>query len=482
MTSTVLARPPLTDDRSFQLLKKYVITATGLVYYATRDNEFAGYLQQRLKDRCLKDCYSYLELLRSGSEGDVELDCLIEKLTIGETFFFRHRELFDSLQRKVIPDLLIRNAGHRRLRIWSAGSSIGAEAYSVSILLRRHFAEQLRGWDVSIVGTDINRDFLARASTGVFEEWALRTMSDAERDEYFTLHNKRWSIKPHFREGVSFQYHNLALHPYPSVIHNLCAFDIILCRNVIIYFSQDLIRTTVRKFHECLIDGGWLLTGHAEHNADVFGEFRRVNSEGATVYQRIDNPVVTTALPVTPDRPWVSPLPAPVVPAWPDTERVTVPDLVSTSDRRTRHHDHSPNNSAENSHPVLQLTEIRHMADRGDLERASAECERLLTVNELNPACHFYQALILAQKGQHEQVKHALRRAIYLDRSCVMAHYYLGVTLQRLRQPGPAARSLRNVLDLLSHRDPDQVVDDFDGLSATELSQLTRRQLDTIEL
>ena len=118
------------------------------------------------------------------------MDALIEEVTIGETYFFRHREHFDALRDLVLPDLIARNAGQRRLRIWCAGCADGAEPYSLSILLRRELAHLLFGWEVSILGTDINRQCLAIAREGRFEEWSLRSTSEDVKQACFAEKGK----------------------------------------------------------------------------------------------------------------------------------------------------------------------------------------------------------------------------------------------------------------------------------------------------
>src|SRR5205823_4106245 len=159
---------------------------------ADKDDDLAARITQRLAALRLAGCDAYLEVLRSGTAGETERDALIESLTIGETFFFRHSEMFDALRSVVVPDLLARNHASRRLRIWSAGCSVGAEAYSVAILLRRDFARELAGWDVTILGTDINRQFLARAREGCYEEWALRNTTAEFRPAHFVRSGQSW--------------------------------------------------------------------------------------------------------------------------------------------------------------------------------------------------------------------------------------------------------------------------------------------------
>jgi len=199
----------LRSDPSYPRLKEHVIAATGLAYYADKDNDFAVRVAQRMAGQGVRGCGAYLALLADAARGEAELDALIESLTIGETFFFRHREMFDALRDVVVPDVLARNRATRRLRVWSAGCSIGAEPYSVSMLLRQEFGRELAGWEVTILGTDINREFLARAREGCYEEWGLRNMPEEVRRAHFVRSGKAWRVAPEYREGVSFQYHNL---------------------------------------------------------------------------------------------------------------------------------------------------------------------------------------------------------------------------------------------------------------------------------
>ena len=134
------------------------------------------------------------------------MDLLVGELTIGETYFFRHTEQFDALREQIVPEILARNRSSRCLRIWSAGCSIGAEPYSVSILLRTCFQAELQDWDVSIVATDLNVEFLALAQAGAFDEWAFRGTPPDLKQRCFKQVGKKWLLLvPKFRKGVSFR-------------------------------------------------------------------------------------------------------------------------------------------------------------------------------------------------------------------------------------------------------------------------------------
>jgi chemotaxis protein methyltransferase CheR len=457
-------RPPqahaLLADAGFPRLKEHLIRATGLAYYADKDADLAGRVATRLARLHVPDCAGYLALLGDPARGEAELDALIEDLTIGETFFFRHRELFDALRDLVLPEVIDRKQRSRQLRIWSAGCATGAEPYSVSLLLKRELAGRLAGWDVSIVGTDINRAFLARAREGRFEEWALRATPEDVRRACFQRSGLSWVLAPQYREGVSFQYHNLVMHPFPSLLHNLFAFDVILCRNVTIYFSLDIVRRIISHFHQCLGEGGWLLVGHAEPNLALFRAFRTVNAPGAVLYQKSAEPAASALAPA--DGAWCAPPPAlprelPVPPSAPAAAAPMVPPIAP------------------------ELEAIRALADRGQWEQALRSCEALLERDKLNAAAYFYYAQVLEQAGRHAEAEQALRRVLYLDRSAVLAHYYLGLLLQRRGQLRPAARSFRNVLGLLARREREQVLADGDGITTGELRKLTEMHLAALE-
>jgi chemotaxis protein methyltransferase CheR len=468
---TAAAPHPLLADPGYARLKDHILEATGLAYYAERDEDLAYRIAGRLTPLSLYDCTSYLALLLDGGRGEAELDQLIRELTIGETYFFRHRELFDALRDVVLPDAIRRNEQSRRLRIWCAGCATGAEPYSVSILLRREFARRLVGWETTLVATDINRDFLARAREGQFDEWAFRSASEELKRTCFVPAGKSWRIAPEFKEGISFQYHNLVQHPFPSLLNNLCAFDVILCRNVLIYFNDKTVQRVLEQFRHTLVEGGWLLVGHAEPNVQLFRSFRTVNAAGAVLYQKSQEqtPRSLWSPPSVAGEPEFSPPPTDwqpqPFPALP--EAVPLPAVVESG-------------PAPAARP-RNVGDLRALADHGDLDDAARCSAELLRQDPLDPVKHFYDALLNDQLGRHARARESLRRAIYLDRQFVLAHYYLGLVQQKEGEALPAARSFRNALALLVRLEDDQILADADGITVAGLRELAQMQLTILE-
>ncbi|MEO6786253.1 MAG: CheR family methyltransferase [Chthoniobacteraceae bacterium] len=474
MSPVSLSPHALSGDSDYPRLKDYVIANTGLAYYSDKDEQFASHAAKRIAKLALSGCASYLRLLHSEDVDGIELDQLIAVLTIGETFFFRHREAFDALRDVVLPDVIRRNQGIRKLRIWSAGCSIGAEPYSIAILLKRDLGHLLSGWDISIVATDINREFMDRARAGKYEEWAFRSVPDDIKSACFEKSGNSWIINPQFKESVSFQYHNLVKDPCPTLRNHLDGFDLILCRNVTIYFSQDTIRNLVQELSFSLVDNGWLLVGHAEPNVEVYRSFRTVNLQGVVLYQKTNEEPASPA--------WMQLPPFALAPQPPTLPPVPATPLARAPTFASRHS--PPGERKVRAVPALlptpELASIQATADRGDLQEAASACERLLAKEKLNPAVHFYYALILEQMGRRRETQESLRRAVYLDRNFVIAHYYLGLIQQRLRDPKNALRCFRNVLSLLAPLKADRAIPAADEFTVADLKQLTQMHIDAL--
>ena len=484
MTTTAETTETIVADAYFPALRDFIVFATGLVFYADRPQALAGHLAGRLKQRGLISCFAYLELLQDEHAGEAELDQLIALLTIGETHFFRHRELFDALRDVALPDIIDRNRTTKRLRVWSAGCSTGPEAYSLSILLRRDLADVVSDWNISILGTDINRPFLSQATEGRYEEWAFRGTSPELRRECFEEQTKSWRIAPIFQEGVTFQYHNLARHPFPSLVHNLLAFDLILCRNVLIYFAPEIVEQIIAQLAECLVPGGWLAVGHAEHGAYLQQAFETANCPGATLYRKSGaRPPQITINDSTLQRDVAAPSisTSGVSPSRSRTQKRTA---WGGGPRNPRRAGPSPpvrelNSSA--SQPCPEVERIRALADQGDVDAALQLCETLISKYPLEPIYYFYQALLLDHVAGHDAALKALIKAIYLDREFDLAHYYLGLTQQKLGDTPAAIKSFHNVLRLLEGRDRSQRLPDAEGMAIADLEELTHMHIKTLE-
>lgn len=453
----------LLGDPHFGELRDWIIQHTGLSYYNQRDAEVAQALESVFPPR--REGQTAGALLQRLRSSPVDLDALVEKLTIGETFFFRHLEMFQALRSTVFPDLLARRAASRSLRIWSAGCSIGAEPYSISILLRELLGVQFQNWSIHILGTDINRKFLRIAEEGEFDPWTLRGLPPHVLHRSFIKEGRKWRLNSRCRQDVFFRSHNLATDALPDPAHDLFNFDLIICRNVMIYFDLPFIQRLAQKFYDTLCPGGWLAVGHAEPHTDTFRMFRTVNTPGAVLYQRaatdaagaadaapaFHSPHVATlgAPPWTPPAPWTPPVLNFTVPAAMPAPAAAPQAVTSGPDA---------------------LADVVRLADAGDMKAALQACDAAILREPLCAPAYYYHGMILHQYGEWAAAERSLRRCLYLDRQLALAHFYLGLVQEKLGQD--SRRHYVNARALLAGRPEDAPVPLGQGLTVREFRSL----------
>jgi chemotaxis protein methyltransferase CheR len=448
------------EDPFYGHLKKHLIARTGLAYYDNRDDLLAETIGRRLSELGLHDCFTYAELLADANQGSAEMDALIAQLAVGETYFFRDGEQFDALRRIVLPEILERKQSSRRLRIWSAGCANGAEPYSLAILLGRELAHRIAGWEVSIFATDINQRSLAEAQEGRFHEWALRATSEEVKRECFSSDGRVWTIHPEYKQWISFAPLNLVECEFSSPGREIAGFDLILCRNVMIYFGAEVTRRLIRQFYGSLAGNGWFLVGATEHSLENFSAFRAVNVPGATVYQKSEKQA--PQIPATAN----CPLPLPILPPLP----------APIAGRPAFGAHGGPRDASQ----CRDIDGLRQFADQGDWASALQHCQRLIAQDSLHPVVYFYHAFALEQMGVRAEAERSFRQAIYLDRNFAPAHYHLGLALKRQEDPRRAGRSFENVLKLLSGMRDEQIVLDAAGLTVAGLRKLAKTHLENL--
>jgi chemotaxis protein methyltransferase CheR len=205
-----------------------------------------------------------------------------EAMTINETSFFRDGKPFDALREIILPHLIEENAAQRRLRIWSAASSTGQEAYSLAMLICEHFAE-LASWDVKIVGTDISRQVIEYAQRGRYRRMEVnRGLPARMLVKYLVRDGDEWEVTPDLRAMCSFQYANLCA-PLPK----LPVFDLVMLRNVLLYFPQQDRSCVFSDVYRQMTPGGYLMLGAAEQAEDSTNLFHAEFARDCYFYRPI---------------------------------------------------------------------------------------------------------------------------------------------------------------------------------------------------
>lgn len=266
----------------FDYLRQIVSDTTGIVSSADKYTMYYSRLAARLRTLGLADFRAYRDYL--GKNPETESIELINSVTTNLTSFFREKHHFDYLRDIIIPQK--RQNGEQRLRIWSAGCSSGEEAYSIAITLQQAVRD-VSQWDIRILATDIDSQVLATAQEGIYDEARLTRMDAVLLQRYFepvaTCQPGKFRIDDDLRQLIHFQQLNL-LHRWPVQEK----FDLILCRNVVIYFNGQTKAELVDRFADQLVSNGLLMMGHSE---SLYRTSSRFELLGKTIYRRIDEGV-----------------------------------------------------------------------------------------------------------------------------------------------------------------------------------------------
>ena len=274
------------SEETLSRLSRFVTDQIGLSFPKERFADLKRGLVSAAGELDFTDAEACMIWLLSSSLSRRQIEVLASHLTIGETYFFRDRNLFKVMEEEIIPALVKkRRTEAGNLRIWSAGCASGEEAYSVAILLHKLIPD-LEDWNITILATDINPGFLKKAENGIYGEWSFREAPMWIRSYFIKDKDSRYRIVPWIKEMVNFSYLNLAEDSYPSLTGNTNAMDVIFCRNVLMYFEAGRAGSVIRKLYRALVDGGWLIVSPCEVSNEFFSPFVTVHYPGAILYRK----------------------------------------------------------------------------------------------------------------------------------------------------------------------------------------------------
>ena len=266
-------------DQDFNRLRELVYQHTGIRMADNRRDLIYGRLSRRLRALGLHSFGAYCRLIEDG-QGD-ELEAFTNAVTTNLTAFFREAHHFDYLGKNLLPELLKKNRESRRIRIWSAGCSTGEEAYTVAMVLLENIPD-IHNWDLRILATDLDSDVLAKASAGIYEQKNIRQVLGKRLQKWFQkgvgINEGKARVQPPVRELVTFRKLNL-MHTWPMK----GPFDLIFCRNVLIYFDKPTQKKLFERFAGILVNQGHLFIGHSESPMDLTDRFSLI---GQSIYRK----------------------------------------------------------------------------------------------------------------------------------------------------------------------------------------------------
>ncbi len=285
-TTTPFRKDLQITDEEFIQLRDFIYQQCGIFIAENRKYLVENRLSNRIKDLNLKSYSEYYNYLRFDAGRREELNKLFEVVTTNETSFFRNPPQLKVFQDYVLGEVIAacRQSGRKRIRIWSAGCSTGEEPYTLAIILHEVLKGEISSWDIKITANDLSEAVLAAARRGVYNEYALRTTPPEIIRTYFTKEGTTYKINPSLKRLVSFGQINLSDR---DQLRRVEKSQIVFCRNVIIYFDDEMKRKVIGAFYDNLEPNGMLLIGHSESLHNISRAFKPEHHTGTIVYRKL---------------------------------------------------------------------------------------------------------------------------------------------------------------------------------------------------
>lgn len=274
------------SDNDFENLRDFIYDVCGMYFSSSKKYFLESRLVKRMEACGIKSPAEYRKFLGSGIKGSDELKQLLNEVTTNETYFFRNPSQLKALEAQLLPEMVAAKAkiGFRKLRIWSAGSSSGEEAYTLAMMLLEKRENLLKDWIIEIVGTDINLEVLAQAREGVYSAYSVRNVPDFYRKKYFRQESpERHVLSPDVKKLVNFSMVNL--YDDNKMVF-MKTFDFIFCANVLIYFDIASKSKVVQHFYNNLQPYGFFFVGQSESLHGVNDKFKTIHFPGGFAYKK----------------------------------------------------------------------------------------------------------------------------------------------------------------------------------------------------
>jgi chemotaxis protein methyltransferase CheR len=452
------------DNVHLHQIKSLITEQTGLRILDGNSDSFRHLIQNRMTAFKLASEADYYQLLLRFNQ--TELACEAEQLslglTTGESYFFRDHGQIDLLSQHILPELIERNRAKRHLRIWSAGCSSGEEPYSLAMLLDE-LDEDLSNWQILILGTDINPEALVKARQGHYNDWSFRQVSEHYRQRYFQLIETEWALKPHIRQRVHFRQLNLVTEPFPNA--DICQMDLILCRNVFIYFEADMVSKIADKITATLVDGGYLMTGHGELYTHQLGELRTRVFPNSIVYQKAKFPHRQSPLTIESSQ-------KPAQPLLPLSSKAKIISPKADVARPK-----AVNPPSEQIAQSVTIQDAWIYANQGQQEQARLCCDKLIGQNSLDHHPYYLFALLAQEQGEFEEAKALLKKVLYLAPDFISAYLELGDIYTKENNPALAHKMWSSAHNLLQQLPQAANIQMFGDSTAVDILKFVENRL-----
>lgn len=438
-------------DRVFQELKRFVSEKTGIQIPDRNKEALHVSLLERMSFHGLPHFQDYLDLLLK-KEAESELRHLVDLVTVNETHFFRNKAQMSVLREHVIPEIS-RRKDKKVLTIWSAGCATGEEPYSIAILLSEMRAF-LAGWAIELIGSDISQGALKAAEDGIYRERAVRDVDEGLLRKYFTRKNNRYEICDAVKRMVTLRCSNLIKEMVAPTLAP--QWDVLFCRNVMIYFGSETRFKVVDAFHRCLAQESYFFLGHSETLMGVHEGFRLEDFGASLIYRPISS---------TPERKPASllishPSPSRFPSQSEEPERAKSPQIPPPpvfSETEEREALHELGDLGRDRGTKEGLVRVVALANRGEYEPAMEVCREVLALQPRCEEAHFLFGVIFEQLAFFSRALLHFNTAVTLDPGFSMAYFRRAEVEEKLGKRPQAVESYRQALKTLKGRSSSRV-------------------------
>jgi chemotaxis protein methyltransferase CheR len=436
------------------------------------------------------------------AESSKEWKELISLLTTGESYFFRDKNQFSLIQNRILPELIKQRKKNRFLRIWSAGCSTGEEPYSIAIILNELLMD-CKDWNVLILGTDVNEESIRKGEKGVYTPWSFRMLDNNLQRRYFKRRKETWKLDEEIQKMVKFGQCNLVKDTFPSWSSEIHDMDIILCRNVFIYFTTETISSVVEKFADTLNEGGYLITGHGELHTEDLKRFKTRVCDEQVVYQKLSDLVFRNGESSAKEEKKVpGTLTGIAEPTYriktkgkktkkaiiemkkSETQIPAIQSLQSGDRRPAISKVHSDLENANYSAAIEKARSIveefpdnfeahflmaQAYSNTGEYDKAVRSCRKAMDIEPTSPHPYFLLAQIVEATGRNDEAKDLLKKAIYLKSDFVAPYLELGKLYAKEEDTKRATKMFSSAMDLLKALQAETSIAPYHDITAGEL-------------
>ncbi|KPA19632.1 chemotaxis protein methyltransferase CheR [Candidatus Magnetomorum sp. HK-1] len=496
-------------DFTFERYQKLIIQRTGIIFGDRRRNELKRHVLKTTKIFQLSDIDQlYLQLSANATDSPI-WDFFIDTIIVGETYFFREKLLFQALREKILPEIIAHHEKDRSMRIWSAGCSTGEEPYSLAILLDQLLGEDIKNWHIFILATDINKPSLKKGIEGKYRSWSFRQTPKNIISTYFNKSNETYEIRKDIQKRVMFSNLNLNNPVYPSLATCTHAMDLILWRNVAIYFTENVIKDVLKRFYKSLSPLGFFNIGASESCHMESTPFISKAFQGAFIYQKglpeisSQKPQPKQSLSLKTKSYSLNTSEEIKKSSFPTSQKfssskfsqpklsqpklslpkLSLPklSLIEQAEKYTKEQQFTEAIQAYQSHLSIYHNDAktwyllaRVHANSGDLENAKKACINAIKNDPLIEEAYYIKGLINEEDGQLAEAIADYKKTLYLDPDFVLAHYHLSTVYQQIQDDTQADRHKNQAIRILSQRQPDDTVPGADELTAGQLLTLLK--------